>query len=659
VLDAVWLIPALPLAGFLLLLLAGRRLGEPLAGWLATGAVATSFLLSVAAFISLHGRAVDDRAFDRNLFTWIPAGGLQVKAGLLADPLSMTMVLFVTGIGTLIHLYSIGYMHGDARFPTFFTYLNLFVFSMLVLILADNFLLMFLGWEGVGACSYFLISFWFERDSAASAGKKAFVTNRVGDFGFMLAMFLLFATLGSLQYANVLNPDTAQTLSKGTATAITLLFFVGAAGKSAQLPLYVWLPDAMEGPTPVSALIHAATMVTAGVYLMARLNPILALAPTTLTVIAIVGAVTALFAATIACAQNDIKRVLAYSTISQLGYMFLAVGSGAYIAAIFHMVTHAFFKALLFLGSGSVIHGLHDEQDMKRMGALKKWMPVTAGTFIVGWLAIAGIFPLAGFWSKDDILLNAWFKSPALWAVGALTAVLTAYYMSRQVFLVFYGKPRWDEADAKSEHEALAEPEHEPAATTGHADDGGHGEHGRQPHESPWTMALPLVVLAVLSIFGGGINLPFSSLKVNFLEQWLEPVFAHGALRDVDATSGFKLALLLTVLVACILGILFARTWMNRPENPGLEPDILRRGWGVDALYATIIEAPGRALSAFLAYVFDARVVDGAVNGVAALVRGGGSRLRRVQTGYVRNYALAVAAGVVVVLAFMVSRSQL
>ena len=628
-LEVVWLIPLLPLAGFAVLLVGGRRLGDPLAGWLATSAVAGSFVTSVLVFASLWHRHAGHRAFTKELFTWVPAGGLQVKVGFLADPLSMTMALFVTGVGALIHLYSIGYMRGDGRYPTFFVYMNLFAFSMLMLVLSDSFLLTFLGWEGVGACSYFLISFWFDRDTAASAGKKAFVTNRVGDIGFMLAMFLMFATFGSLQYSSVLGH--AGTLSHTTATAIALLLFLGAVGKSAQLPLYVWLPDAMEGPTPVSALIHAATMVTAGVYLMARVNPILALAPGALTLIAVVGAVTALFAATVACAQDDIKRVLAYSTISQLGYMFLAVGSGAYVAAIFHMVTHAFFKALLFLGAGSVIHGLHDEQDMKRMGGLRRFMPLTASTFIVGWLAIAGFPGFSGFWSKDDILLNAWSKSHALWAVGAVTAALTAYYMSRQVFLVFYGPERWKTAE---ETEAA---------------------HAAEPHDAPWTMAVPLVTLAVLSVTGGVVNLPFH--RLNFLERWMEPIFAD-RLRKVDVATGTKAVLLVAVLVAFAAGVLLAGAvyLARRVRERSMEPAVLRQAWGIDALYAGVIETPGLAFSSWLAYVLDTKVIDGAVNGVGSAVRTAGSRLRRVQTGYVRNYALGIGVGVVAVLAFMATR---
>jgi NADH-quinone oxidoreductase subunit L len=646
VLHAVWLIPALPLAGFAVLLVAGRRLGDPRAGWLATAMIGGSFLVTLMVFASLLGRGGDHRVFVQDLFAWVPAGALQVKVGFLVDPLSVTMALFVTGVGTLIHLYSVGYMHGDDGFHRFFVYLNLFAFSMLMLVLSSSFLGTFLGWEGVGACSYFLISFWFERPAAPTAGKKAFVTNRVGDFGFMLAMFLIFATFGSLQYTDVLG--RAGELSHSTALAIALLLFLGAAGKSAQLPLYVWLPDAMEGPTPVSALIHAATMVTAGVFLMVRINPILGVAPGAATLIAVVGAATALFAATIACAQNDIKKVLAYSTISQLGYMFLAVGSGAYVAAIFHMVTHAFFKALLFLGAGSVIHGLHDEQDMKRMGGLRRWMPVTSSTFIVAWLAIAGIPPFAGFWSKDDILANAWDKSPALWAVGVITAGLTAYYMARQVFLVFYGDDRWREAaEARSEPEAESEPEHEPAAA------GGHREF--TPHESPWSMAFPLVVLAVLAAVGGLINLPFG--KLDFLERWLEPVVGE-RLHELTLSGGAKVGFALgTAGLALVgIGVAYLIYLGHKVREEAVEPRVLRQAWYVDPLYAAVIEAPGRLLAAWSAFVFDAKVIDGLVNGVASLVRAGGGRLRAVQSGYVRNYALAVASGAVLILGYVAVR---
>ncbi len=447
-LDAVFLIPAFPLLGFVAIVLFGRRLGEPASGWLATLAMGGSFAAALVTFVGLRAEEPEQRRFVQTLWEWVPVGDFSVDVGFLVDPLSITMTLFITGVGALIHLYSIGYMHGDENFSKFFLYLNLFAFSMLVVVLGDNMLLTFLGWEGVGACSYFLISFWFTEEANATAGKKAFVTNRVGDWGFMVAMFLLFTTIGSINYVDIFG--NAGALSEGTATAIVVLLFVGAAGKSAQFPLYLWLPDAMAGPTQVSALIHAATMVTSGIYLLTRVNPIIAeSAAWAPSMIAWIGAGTALFAATIAVAQNDIKKVLAYSTVSQLGYMFLAVGTGAYVAAIFHMITHAFFKALLFLGSGSVIHGMHHDQDMRHYGGLRKLMPITSATFIIGWLAIAGVPPFSGFWSKDEILAYAYNDSKALWAVGLVTAVLTAFYMSRQVFMTFFGGYRY--ADARPE----------------------------------------------------------------------------------------------------------------------------------------------------------------------------------------------------------------
>ena len=520
-LDVLWLIPAFPLAGFLLILLFGRRLGEPAAGWLATLMVAASFVVSVGVFIDLLGMSEEERSHVEVIFSWIPVGALQVDMAFLADPLSITMCLFVTGIGALIHLYSIGYMHGDPKFSKFFLYLNLFVFSMLLLVLGENMLVTFLGWEGVGTCSYFLIAFWHTRESAATAGKKAFVTNRVGDWGFMMAMFLAFSTVGSLSFGVLNNNAESGLLATTTATGIAVMLFVGAVGKSAQLPLYIWLPDAMAGPTPVSALIHAATMVTAGVYLMVRVNPVLTVAadwvgPT----IAWVGVITAFFAATIALAQTDIKRVLAYSTVSQLGFMFLAIGTGAYVAAVFHMVTHAIFKALLFLGSGSVIHGMHDEQDMRKMGKLAKFMPITCGTFIVGWLAIAGVPPFAGFWSKDEIMLFAAADSTALYVVVYATALLTAIYMTRQVIMTFFGKAHWgadaDTADAHpeladgdelAEVDAVTADEHADPAPAHTAD--AHGAHGDfKPHESPPIMLIPLVVLAVLAVLAGVMQLP-------------------------------------------------------------------------------------------------------------------------------------------------------
>ena len=655
--NAAYIILLLPLLGFSLLVLAGKRLGDPVAGWLGTLASGGSFVATVITFFALHARSeAEGRAVVKPILDWIQVGGFDIKARMLIDPLSITMALFITGVGTLIHLYSIGYMKGDERFSRFFVYLNLFVFSMLCLVLADNFVFMFLGWEGVGTCSYLLISFWFTRERAAVAGKKAFVTNRVGDFGLMLGMFTLFAATGSLTYGTVFHTPIAQ----GTATAAALLLFVGAVGKSAQLPLYVWLPDAMEGPTPVSALIHAATMVTAGVYLMARISPILHVSSSGVgTLIAWIGVLTALFAATIACAQDDIKKVLAYSTISQLGYMFLAVGSGAYTAALFHMITHAFFKALLFLGAGSVIHGLHDEQDMKRMGRLRKWMPITAGTFIVGWLAIAGIPPLSGFWSKDEILAAAYNKSAVLWVIGALTAGLTAYYMTRQVKLTFYGDERWREEPATVPsgtgatepepvaHQSGAAAQEHAGAEVAHA---GHGEgHALEPHESPWTMATPLVVLAILSIFGGVLNLPFGDL--DFLKRWLEPVLGSFS-TEVSLSGSLEVALAVVTTVLCVGGIVVGWLIWERVDNPQLEPEVLERAWYVDAFYSLVFGNGGAAVAGGAAD-FDHDVIDGAVNGVASGVRGGGSWLRRVQTGYVRNYALGIAAGAVVLLGWV------
>jgi NADH-quinone oxidoreductase subunit L len=655
-LDLVWLIPALPLAGFLLLLVLGRRLGEPAAGWLATAACGGAFAATAVVFVALLGEDEHHRSHVYDLFTWLHVGGLDVKVGFLADPLAITMALFITGVGTLIHLYSIGYMHGDPGFSKFFVYLNLFVFSMLMLVLGSNMLLTFLGWEGVGACSYFLISFWFSQEANASAGKKAFVTNRIGDWGFMVAMFLAFAAVGSLDYSVVL--ERAGDLAPVTATAIALLLFVGACGKSAQLPLYVWLPDAMAGPTPVSALIHAATMVTSGVYLMTRVNPILAQgyewAP---DVIAWTGAITALFAATIAVAQNDIKKILAYSTVSQLGYMFLAVGVGAYVAAIFHMVTHAFFKALLFLGSGSVIHGMHEEQDVRRMGGLRRYMPVTAVTFIIGWLAIAGVPPFAGFWSKDEILLFAFDANPALWAVGLVTALLTAFYMSRQVFLVFFGDERWRDApvhassEAEQSAEAVAEGDGDAHGSDGHAEVS--HEHP-QPHESPWLMTLPLVVLAGLAVVAGGLNLPFTP-DTHLLERWLHPVIGENE-AHITVETATKVGLAVVAVIVGLVGIAAAAAVYLQKRRAPIEPELLEEAWYYDRSISAFMDGPGRQGFEGVA-AFDRNVVDGAVNGVAALVRGGGRGLRVLQSGFVRSYALGVAVGVVGLLTYFLTRA--
>ena len=617
--ELVWLIPALPLIGFVVLLLAGKLLGEPRAGWIATTAAGASFLVTLMVFVGLLGRDSHsgERSYELILFEWLPSGSLQVEAGFLVDPLSVTMALFVTGVGALIHLYSVGYMHGDPKYSKFFLYLNLFLFSMLMLVFGNNLVVTFLGWEGVGACSYLLISFWHHRDSAATAGKKAFVTNRVGDWGFLVATFAIWSALGTVTYTEI---ASSPAMTAATGTAVSLLLFVAAAGKSAQLPLYVWLPDAMEGPTPVSAMVHAATMVTSGVYLLVRMNNVLT--DDALIVIAVVGAATALFAALCAVAQHDIKKVLAYSTISQLGFMFLAIGSGAYVAAIFHVITHSFFKALLFLGSGSVIHGMGDEQDMRKMGALRLAMPITAATFIVGWLAIAGVPPFAGFWSKDEILLAAWEQKnigPLLWVVGLITALLTAYYMSRQVILVFFGDQRWDE-DA-------------------------------HPHESSWTMTIPLCVLAGAAIVGGAINLPLVKDWL-VLEHFLEPIFNDP--HHFSSGTITKVALAVISVCAAVAGISLAvLSWLTRRiSTDRLEPDFLENAMYVDSTYARVVDGIGTSSFQGAADI-DKRFVDGTVNTVGKLTMRLGRLIRPAQSGYIRNYAVGVALGALVIVAFL------
>jgi len=665
-LDNAWIIPALPFFGAAVILLFGKRMREPIAGVIATMLMAASFLYSVTMFFQLRSLPSEERLNNvHTLFTWIAAGRFSVSFGTLVDPLSMTFVLFITGIATLIHLYSIGYMHGDARYSRFFGYLNLFAASMLVLVLGSSFLTTFLGWEGVGLCSYLLISFWFERTAAAVGGKKAFITNRVGDFGFMLAMFLIFATIGSLDYGIV--NGKADTIAASTATAIALLLFVGAAGKSAQFPLHIWLPDAMEGPTPVSALIHAATMVTAGVYLIARAAPIVSRSGGTAgTVIACVGAGTALYAATAALVQNDIKRVLAYSTVSQLGFMFLALGVGAFAAAIFHVITHAFFKATLFLGAGSVIHESEENQDIRTMGGMRKFMPITAFAFILAWLAIAGVPPFSGFWSKDEILGKAFavggWQGYLVWGVGLLAALLTAFYMSRETLLVFFGNERFRApADAHHhEHDPTAtftvgpdDPPHEPALT-------------HDPHETPPTMWIPVLILGILALFGGLLALPFHGLE--FLTEWLEPVFAYPGAPEIPSESflfAFTLASIAVVIAAIGITIAFGfyRKGLATPESDPLPKKLgshatrfLAHAWYIDDMVAALVGGPLRAVANWTANVFDQGVIDGAVNGVGSLFRLGGQGLRVVQTGRIRQYALWIIIGTVAIVTYVVIR---
>ena len=545
----------LPLGGTVLLLAFGKRLGEPGAGWLGTATVAGGFaaaLVAAADFFAGTGEPVVIRSFE-----WLPALG--VDAALRWDSLSALMALVVTGVGGLIHWYSIGYMHGDPRFGRFFTYLNLFITSMLILVLADNFAVLFVGWELVGLSSYLLISFWFERETAAAAGKKAFVVNRVGDVGFLVGLMVVFAAFGTFAFDEVFAAAPG-VLTEGTATAIGLLLLVGAAGKSAQLPLHVWLPDAMEGPTPVSALIHAATMVTAGVYMVARAAPIYELAPIAAATVAILGAATALVAATIALAQTDIKRLLAYSTISQLGFMFLAVGAAAYAAGLFHLVTHAFFKALMFLGAGSVIHAMNREQDMTKMGGLARAMPVTMVTMAVGWLALSGIPPFSGFWSKDEILAAVFDRGgmwTVLWAAGILAALFTAFYATRMMWLTFLGNPRWGE--------------------------------GVEPHESPPLMTAPLVALAVLAAGGGLVNTPWRP----GVEHFLDPVFA--AVSQAHPPTGLVAWALAGAAVAvAAAGIAWAaRRYRRVPAEDGLGWRLLGRGYYLDDIYAQVFARAG------------------------------------------------------------------
>ena len=624
----IWLVVLFPLLGVIINGLAGIKLPRKLIGAIGSLAILGSFITASLIFKDLIGQGVE-RASEVVLFTWIGCGSIQVNVGFLVDPLSLVMMLTVSGVSFIIHLYSIGYMAEDEGFRRYFTYLNLFVFFMLILVSANSFLLMFVGWEGVGLCSYLLIGFWYQRTAPANAGKKAFVVNRVGDYGFILAMLLIFVTFKTLDFTTVF-AAAPQVLEHGglAVTLMTLLLFVGACGKSAQIPLYVWLPDAMEGPTPVSALIHAATMVTAGVYMVARCAALYVMAPVSMEVVAVVGCVTAIYAASIGLMQNDIKRVLAYSTISQLGYMFLACGVGAFAAGIFHLVTHAFFKALLFLGAGSVMHGMAGELDMRKMGALKSKMPWTYRTFLIGTLALAGIFPFAGFFSKDEILWEALQQNSVLWAGGAIGAFMTAFYMFRAVFMTFHGESRVD----------------------GHV----------HVHESPSIMVIPLCVLAVLSLVGGWIGLPLIE-GGNKIREFLSPVLAtagHAAAAEHGShQAGLEITMMMVSMGIAIAGILLA--WIMYLKNPALPEKLASRFSGlyqliynkyfVDEAYDAVIVEPIKNGSVFLWRMFDNRVIDGAVNGAADLVQWASRNVRKLETGLVQEYALGIVGGVVVI----------
>jgi NADH-quinone oxidoreductase subunit L len=658
------LIPLLPFLGFLFNATLGRRASKRVSGGIATALMFASFGVSISVVGRMLGAA--DHALEQTVFEWIPSGDLNIPFTLRVDPLSALMILVVTGIGALIHLYSTSYMHEetDSEFARYFSYLNLFAAFMLVLVLGANLPVMFVGWEGVGLCSYLLIGFWFQKPSAADAGKKAFVVNRVGDVGFLLGMLLTFDTFGTLDFQRVATVAASMPVetTMGTLTIITLLLFVGATGKSAQIPLYVWLPDAMEGPTPVSALIHAATMVTAGVYMIGRTAVLFSHAPITLDVVAVVGVATALMAGTIGLVQTDIKRVLAYSTVSQLGYMFLAMGVGAYAAGIFHLYTHAFFKALLFLGSGAVIHALAGEQDLRRMGGLKRELPVTYWTFLVGALAIAGVPLLSGFFSKDEILFRTFSSGHrALWLVAVVTSFLTAVYMFRLVFLAFHG-PR-----------APAQPGHGEAA---------HGHGAAHLHDAPPSMAIALVVLAIGAIVAGYVGVPHALGGANRIETFLEPSFevrpdatpgsvrlqpdpGHAADPAAHDETSLELTLMAVSTAVALTGIGVAAFFFLRRRDraealarrlPGVHSLLLNK-YRVDELYDAAIVQPIKGLStAVLWRGVDAGLVDGAVNGVGAVVRGASGAMRRLQTGSVRAYAASLFFGVVVILGYFLWR---
>ncbi|PYO36661.1 MAG: NADH-quinone oxidoreductase subunit L [Candidatus Rokuibacteriota bacterium] len=621
----VWLIPLFPLLGTVVNAVLGGAIGRR-AHWVAVPAIALSF----AAACDVFARVWHGETWTGDLFPWISAGAFQTAVTAQVDQLSAVMLLVVTGVSLLIHLYSVGYMRDDAGYARFFTYLNLFVFSMVMLVLAGNFLLLYVFWEGVGLCSYLLIGFWYERPAAADAGKKAFIVNRVGDFGFGLAIMLIWVTFGTVDYGEVFG-KADPTIGAGTYTAIALLLFMGATGKSAQLPLFTWLPDAMEGPTPVSALIHAATMVTAGVYMVARCHTLFEMAPFGLEVVAWVGALTAVFSASIGLVQTDIKRVLAYSTISQLGYMFAGVGVGAYAAGIFHLVTHAFFKALLFLGAGSVIHGLQGEQDLRKMGGLAPRMLITTLTFFTGALGLSGVPPLAGFFSKDEILGAAFHEGHrALWALLVIGAFMTAFYTFRLFFLAFLGGPRMS---------------HEVA---------------HHVHESPAVMTVPLIVLAALT-WVAGLALGVPSAHGTVFARFLAPVLP---IHETGQGGGAAFALAIFSALVAVGGVLLAWVMYGlrpvRGEAIGVARNpvhaLLLKKYYVDELYDALFVQPLIRLSRWCARAFDLAVIDGIVNGVARLVVAWAAGMRRIQTGFVMNYALGILVGAVAVIAFFLSR---
>ena len=621
--NFVWLVPFFPLVSFVIIGLLGKKMSKNLVSALACGSILASFFVSVALFFGQlhaeHGSTV-------TLFQWIKAGDFAVNFSFLIDPLSSIFLLVITGIGFLIHWYSVSYMHDDDGFARFFAYLNLFVFFMLLLVLGDNYLVMFVGWEGVGLCSYLLIGFWFKNIDYSNAAKKAFIMNRIGDLGYLLGIFLIFTTFGSVTYSEVFSKISPLSDST-TLTAIALLLFVGAMGKSAQIPLYTWLPDAMAGPTPVSALIHAATMVTAGIYMIARSNAIFSLSPTAQIVVAAVGIATALVAATIALFQTDIKKVLAYSTVSQLGLMFVALGVGAYTAAVFHVVTHAFFKALLFLGAGSVIHAMSGEQDVRNMGGLKKYLPVTYTTFFIGTLAISGIPPFAGFFSKDEILAAAFEHQPILWVLGLLVSAMTCFYMFRLFFLTFYGNFR------------------------------GTHEQEHHLHESPPAMTIPLIILAALSIAGGFLGFPHELGELLGIHHGLSH-FLASVLHESAAHASLSTELLLmSVAIAMVAIVTFIayQVYVKRQSLPVAEGAPMSAGkklaynkYYIDEIYNSLITKPLQVISEISSEILDKKIVDGSVNGIGKIVKWSSIQSKNIQTGNLGFYVFAMVAGLLV-----------
>ncbi|MGC4233022.1 MAG: NADH-quinone oxidoreductase subunit L [Niabella sp.] len=617
------LIPLLPFVGFLLNGLLRNYLSKGLVGIIGSGSILGSFILSVMVFIQIKaGNTAVVEYFD-----FIKAGSLHIPFAFQADQLTSIFLLIITGVGFLIHVYSTSYMHEEEshHFARYFAYLNLFVFSMLLLVMGANFVIMFIGWEGVGLCSYLLIGYWFKNKDYTKAASKAFIMNRIGDLAFLIALFMLISKLGSVTFSEIFTTEALAKLSGFDITVITTLLFVGATGKSAQIPLYTWLPDAMAGPTPVSALIHAATMVTAGIYMIARSNLMYSMAPGTLNCIAIIGVATALLAASIALKQNDIKKVLAYSTVSQLGYMFLALGTGAYVAAVFHVMTHAFFKALLFLGSGSVIHAMGGEQDMRKMGGLARYMKITNITFLLGCLAIAGIPGFSGFFSKDEILAGAFATSPVLYALGLIGALMTAFYMFRLYATTFKGSFR------------------------------GTHEQEHHLHESPAAITIPLIVLAVLSVIGGYVGIPeFLMHGTHSLKEFLQPVFAQSYAILPKHEVSHSTEWVLTGMSSLLIIIMVVLAWTRFSKKPDIEDakgfgKLLQDKWYVDEIYHSIIIKPLNAISAFFNNVFEKNIIDGIVNGVGRLVNYGGRQLRWLQSGQTGAYILMMVVSVLLV----------